>query len=221
MLVLCDFDGTISVEDVTNLVLDKFTGTGWRTKILPRYHAGQINHFDIMSLSYADLSIPPDELRAFYKAVPIRPHFNDLVDLCKVRGWPLVIVSGGLHFYIKDFLPPELPIHSYLGEFDEEAKVWRVSRPDWPVVESGEDFKVRVFEELRLQYPDAGPSVFIGDGQNDFKVASHTDFIFAVKGKQLARMCQEAHQPHTEFDDFAVVVDGLIQEGEKEKSDGK
>ena len=30
MLILCDFDGTITTEDVTNLMMDHFTGTGWR-----------------------------------------------------------------------------------------------------------------------------------------------------------------------------------------------
>ena len=209
MLVLCDFDGTITVEDVTNLILDKFTGPGWRSTILPRYRDGQIGHLDIMQLSYADLATPEATLKEYYKDIPVRPGFPRLVEFCKVQDWPLVIVSGGLDFYIREFLPPDLPFHSYIGEYDPTHPRWEVRRPDWPRVAEGEDFKVRVFEELRDQNHQAGPSVFMGDGLNDFKVANRCDYVFAVRGSRLAQMCVEAGKPSIEFDDFGEVVAGL------------
>ncbi len=212
MLVLCDFDGTITVDDVTNLILDKFTGTGWRKTILPRYHAGEIGHLDIMQLSYADLSTPLPTLEDYYKNIPLRPAFDRLIEFCQVQSWPLVVVSGGLDFYIRAFLPPGLPFHSYLGQYDDHKQVWQVRRPDWPVIEEGQDFKVRVLEELRVQYSQAGPTAFIGDGLNDFAVASRCERVFAVKGRRLAQMCAEAGLPYTEFEHFDQVIEQLTQE---------
>ncbi|HEX2914749.1 MAG TPA: HAD-IB family phosphatase [Chloroflexia bacterium] len=218
MLILCDFDGTITLKDVTNAFLDDFTGQAWREAVLPQYRAGRINHLQVMQKSYANLKTPLTELIEHTKTIPLRPNFDRLVQLCQARDFPLAIVSGGLDFYIKELLPHDLPFYSYLGEFNEAAQAWEVKMPDWPSVNlhNGEDFKVRVLEELRREYSADLPTVFIGDGRNDGPVASHADYVFAVRGSQLARLCAERGQPFTAFEDFAEVIETL-----QEKIDGK
>ncbi len=211
MLILCDFDGTITLEDVTNALLDHFTGRIWRETVLLDYRAGRINHLGVMQGSYAYLKTPLTEVLEFSRQdTQIRPNFEKLVSFCREQNYPLAVVSGGLDFYIKEFLPPGIPFHSYLGAFDEAEGVWRVNLPDWPQVDiSKEDFKVRVLEELRREHPADVPAVFIGDGRNDGPVAQHADLVFAVRGSYLTRICAERGQPFIEFEDFAEVIAAL------------
>lgn len=208
MLVLCDFDGTITLKDVTDVIADEFTGTTWRDTILPPYQAGQLSHLEVMRLIYADLHTPYPDLVAFYQTAIVRAGFEKLVDFCQSQNYPLIVVSGGLDFYLKDLLPATVPFHSYVGEWDANVQNWQVRRPDWPVVndQANEDFKVRVLEELVRQHSQSLPTVFIGDGRNDFRVAQVADWVFAVKGSRLAQMCGEVGKACTEFEDFTEVI---------------
>ena len=98
MLILCDFDGTITTEDVTNLLLDHFTGTGWREEVLPGYWAGEFNHFQLMGKLYATLKQKEPELLAAAREVRFRAGFEDFVKYCRANHYTLAVVSGGLDF---------------------------------------------------------------------------------------------------------------------------
>lgn len=206
-LVLCDFDGTYTMQDVTNLIIDHFTGTTWRDQILPRYRAGEIDHLQVMVECYAPLTVPEPELIEYSKAnIKIRPGFELLQAFCQEQGAELIVVSGGLDFYIKAFLPPGVPFYSYTGELKNSS--WMVRRPDWPVMTAEQDFKVRVLEELKLRF-EPSQTIFIGDGFNDFPVAQQADIAFSVAGTRLASLLAANNLPYTEFTNFAQVVDTL------------
>lgn len=211
MLILCDFDGTITTQDVTNLMMDHFTGPGWREAVLPRYWAGEMNHFQLMGELYATLQQPEPELLAVSKEVVFRANFDRLVTYCREKNYSLAVVSGGLDFYIRSLLPSDIPFYSYRGEFDTVGNNWRVHLPEWPQVNlaGGEDFKVRVLEELKRQHPQDHPVVFIGDGRNDGPVARVADQVFAVKGSRLVEVCAARGQKCIEFEDFAEVMAAL------------
>jgi len=207
MLIICDFDGTITLRDVTNLLLDQFTGREWRNLLEP-YRSGQLTHLEIMQQGYLHLKTPLETLLEYAREhVQLRANFAGLVEFCKARGWPLYVVSGGLDFYIKAFLPEEIPFYSYLSDFNE---YWRVRLPETPILDmaAGHDFKVRVVEELQLEHPDQ-PIAFIGDGFNDWQAGSRADYLFTVAGSRLSLMSKAAGKPYTEFTDFAQIVTEL------------
>jgi 2-hydroxy-3-keto-5-methylthiopentenyl-1-phosphate phosphatase len=215
MLILCDFDGTISLKDVTNAIMDHFTGPDWRATLLPDYRAGQISHFQIMSGLYGNLKTPLPELLEFSRqSTRLRSNFDQLVNFCREQNYHLAVVSGGVDFYIRQHLPPDIPFYSYLGQYDEAEQLWRVSLPDWPLVDltAGQDFKVRVLEELRRKYPADTPAIFIGDGFNDGPVAQQADRVFAVRGSNLTKVLRGRGKPFTEFEDFAEIVNALHAE---------
>jgi 2-hydroxy-3-keto-5-methylthiopentenyl-1-phosphate phosphatase len=211
LLILCDFDGTITTQDVTNYLLDHFTGRGWREAVLPRYWAGELNHFQLMQQSYAFLKTAEAELLTVTREVKFRANFENFVAYCREKKYDLSVVSGGLDFYIRSFLPPGLPFYSYRGHFDPAGSNWQVLLPEWPVVNlaGGEDVKVRVLEELKKEHPQDHPVVFIGDGRNDGPVARLADLVFAVKGTKLAEICAARGQKCVEFEDFAEVIAAL------------
>lgn len=208
MIILCDFDGTITLKDVTVAILDHFTGHEWREQ-MKTYRAGELHHFEHMQKLYQRLRQPEEELLDYARQVTkIRASFEQFVQHCEERGWPFVVVSGGVDFYLKAFLPENIPFYCYLGEF--EAGEWELSLPPSPKVDiaSGQDFKVQVIEELKQQNPGK-TVVFIGDGKNDLEAAQEASYVFSVKGSWLSGLCREKNVPHTEFTDFAEITAAL------------
>jgi 2-hydroxy-3-keto-5-methylthiopentenyl-1-phosphate phosphatase len=209
MLVICDFDGTITYKDVTVAMLDHFAGPVWREGI-PAYRAGKLSHFEHMQNLYAYLKVPANELLAYARReTQLRPHFARLTRFCREQKWPFAVVSGGVDFYLKDFLGEEVPFHCYLGDYNE---YWKLELPEWPKIDikAGQDFKVRIIEELQLKHPGL-PTVFIGDGFNDWAAASHADYVFTVADSMLSKICNEKGKSHTDFNDFAEVINALKQ----------
>jgi 2-hydroxy-3-keto-5-methylthiopentenyl-1-phosphate phosphatase len=208
-LLLCDFDGTITLKDVTNLIIDHYTTTDWRETVLPRFWRGEIDHLQVMVEIYAPLKVAETELIDYsLKVTQIRPGFKELYDFCKQADIDLVVVSGGMDFYIKPFLLDGMPYFSYTGELGESG--WSVRRPAVPAVVDGQDFKVQVMEELksRQAYSEV---IFCGDGRNDFPLAQHADTVFSVEGSRLSQLCTESNVPYTNFSDFFQVIAQINQ----------
>jgi HAD superfamily phosphoserine phosphatase-like hydrolase len=203
MLILCDFDGTITMQDVTNLIWDHFIGPSWRGDLLTSYKRGHISHLKIMVDGYKLVRASRQALLEHVRPlVSLRPGFDALRAHCQARDWPLAVVSGGLDFYIEAFLPAGVPFYSYTASFNE---YWEVTPP--PTIEKAEadDFKVAVKKLLKKRHRK-DKVIFIGDGRNDFPVASKADKVFAVRGSMLAQLCRERSVKCEEFDDFSEII---------------
>ena len=61
--ILCDFDGTISVEDVIDSLLDRFGRPGWEA-LEQDWRAGRIGSRECMSGQVALLDVRQEELDA-------------------------------------------------------------------------------------------------------------------------------------------------------------
>ena len=61
--ILCDFDGTIALDDTTDTLLDRFGQPGWE-KLEDDWKAGRINSHDCMAGQVALLDMSRDELDA-------------------------------------------------------------------------------------------------------------------------------------------------------------
>ncbi|HLX60988.1 MAG TPA: HAD-IB family phosphatase [Planctomycetota bacterium] len=202
MLILCDFDGTITLQDVTNLIWDRFIGPSWRGDLLSSYKRGHISHLKIMVDGYKLVREPKYVLMDYVRPlVSLRAGFDALRAHCAARQWPLAVVSGGLDFYIQEFLPAGVPFYSYTAAFNEH---WHVAPPPHIEKAEAEDFKVSVKRLLKKQHRKEHVA-FIGDGRNDFPVASKADKVFAVRHSMLAQLCQERGVACREFDDFAEI----------------
>jgi 2-hydroxy-3-keto-5-methylthiopentenyl-1-phosphate phosphatase len=206
MLVLCDFDGTATTADVTNVLWDRYGMPDWRRRLLPAYRAGLATTLELMDEGWRVITRPEAELiGAARSEIALRDGFLGLADLCDRLGWRLHVVSCGLDWYLKAFLPPTVAFTSYTAVLEDG---WRVRLPPGCVLPTGRDFKIHVMEELRgLRGPE--PTVFIGDGRNDFPVARECDRVFAVRGSTLARLCRGGGIDVVEFESFATVSEAL------------
>ena len=196
--ILCDFDGTIAVEDTTDTLLERFGRPGWET-LEADWRAGRINSRDCMAGQVALLDMSRGELDAHLDARALDPAFAGFVDAAHAHGMHLVVVSDGLDYGIRRILSREhlatLPIvASHLNQAAERR--WTLQFPHASAdcrVGSGncKCARARAAHERTL---------LIGDGASDFCVAEAADFVFA-KGKLIAH-CVANNIAHAAIDNF-------------------
>ncbi|HMM57143.1 MAG TPA: MtnX-like HAD-IB family phosphatase [Rudaea sp.] len=197
--ILCDFDGTIAVDDTTDTLLERFGRSGWEA-LEADWKAGRINSHDCMAGQVALLDMSRDELDAHLDARAIDPAFGEFVDAAHAQGMHIVIVSDGLDYGIRRILAragfESLPIvANHLRQVDERE--WSLQFPHADKacrIGSGtcKCARGRAAHERTL---------LIGDGASDFCVAETVDFVFA-KGK-LIQHCENKNIAHAAIAGFA------------------
>src|SRR5690349_1779247 len=101
--ILCDFDGTISVEDVFDSLLDRYGRAGWE-QLETKWRAGRIGSRACMSGQVALLDVSRDELDTHLAEVRIDHAFPAFVAKVHEQGVPIHVVSDGLDYAIHRIL---------------------------------------------------------------------------------------------------------------------
>ena len=198
ILVQCDFDGTITVEDISFLILDEFTGLAWR-KELDEYLQGKltVNRFNAGAFSRVKASHA--ELVRFVREKSIvRPGFAELLQVCRDKDFRFVIVSNGMAFYIETILQmcgADVEFIAGLAEFSPQGTRAWYPGPEGEPIEEG--FKIAWTNHFLEQ---GYRLVYAGNGISDFAPASKCDYIFAIDG--LITKCREAQIPFVPFGDL-------------------
>jgi 2-hydroxy-3-keto-5-methylthiopentenyl-1-phosphate phosphatase len=200
--ILCDFDGTIAVEDTTDTLLERFGRPGWE-RLEADWRAGRIGSHDCMAGQVALLDMDRAQLDAHLAAQAIDPAFEDFVRAAHAAGAHVEVLSDGLDYAIRSILARNgldfLPITSNRLEADGQRR-WRLAFPNASVacrVASG-TCKCARADAARGRRKHV---LMIGDGASDFCIAETADFVFA-KGK-LAAHCRARGVAHAAIDGFA------------------
>jgi 2-hydroxy-3-keto-5-methylthiopentenyl-1-phosphate phosphatase len=203
ILVQCDFDGTVTVEDASFIMLDAFAGGKWR-EINAEYEAGRITVGRFNSEAFSLVKATRQSLlKSIEGKVHIRPGFEDFAAYCRGNGLRLVIVSNGLDFYIDEILKsiglPDLEFHGSRTEFEDLSVSVTYVGPDG--TELDDSFK----EAYVKRFHDEGYRVvYVGNGSSDFRPARESDYVFATG--TLLKACRKASLGCSAFDDFRDVV---------------
>ena len=203
--ILCDFDGTIALDDTTDTLLARFGRPGWEV-LEADWRAGRIGSRDCMAGQVALLDMSPAELDAHLAQRAIDPAFADFVALARSNGLPIEVLSDGLDYAIHtilrrygfDWLPVTANRLVSCGEAD-----WRLEFPNASAacrVASG-TCKCALAARGRGARKRV---LLIGDGASDFCVAEAADFTFA-KGK-LIQHCRNKDLPHVAISGFGDVL---------------
>jgi 2-hydroxy-3-keto-5-methylthiopentenyl-1-phosphate phosphatase len=206
--ILCDFDGTIALDDITDTVLERFARPGWEV-LEADWRGGRINSHDCMAGQVALLDMDRAEFDAHLAERIIDPAFAAFVKAAHAAGVHLEVLSDGLDYSIRtilaryalDWLPVTANQLESVGE-----REWRLAFPNASAmcrVASG---------TCKCARADAAQAtrkrvLLIGDGASDFCVAAAADFVFA-KGK-LAAHCRAKGIRHAPIDDFADALNLL------------
>lgn len=197
LVILTDFDGTITEVDVGTLIWERLTPPSAET--LRRLAADEIGS----RLAYLETTarVDPAQGVALAQQVAIDPHFKEFSAWAGTQGLPLAVVSDGFTFYIDPILRRE-----GLSHLPVFANEW-VSPGElaWPHGNPACDrcgcCKAAVSRRLR----QAGSQViYLGDGVSDLYAAGHADYIFA-RGR-LARYLEEQGAPYFPLDSFGSVL---------------
>ncbi len=201
-VVQCDFDGTITEEDISFAILEEYADGDWR-RLLREHEAGKISVGSFNRQAFAMVRADHKSLTTLARrAAKIRAGFESMVAVCRRKGFELEVVSNGLDFYIEEILCAVgfkgIPVHAAETKFHPEGLKVRYVTPDGNEVE--DNFK-GAYTSL---YLDSGRRViYMGNGNSDFAPARRCHHIFAT-GTLLTK-CRGSNVNHTGFNDFHEV----------------
>ncbi len=179
-LILCDFDGTISLRDMGYVLVSRFCTGGWRA-IDREFSEGKIGSKE----AYVRIAkiLKGDEqtiLRFIQRHSDIDPYFISFYQYCRAQGIDVKIVSDGLDFYIKAILEAhrlsEIPFYANRSRPKGEERI------DLSFPHTNEECglcgtcKKKIVQMHRKEYDSI---LFAGNGFSDRCAAKEADFVFA------------------------------------------
>ena len=214
MAVLCDFDDTIALQNVAQLLLDHFGHGKWE-ELRQQLRAGEINFRQYQERSFDAVTATREEMYSqAVTEVIVRDGFHEFWEYCRNAGIPVAIASLGLDFYIEAILERESigPIGTYAVEtaFTPEGISYRYPHTWDGCTKWGTCKCVAIWAYRRAGYDIA----YIGDGTSDFCPASKADMVFARS--HLLEKCGSEGVPCREFDDFHQIL-GHLKARENQK----
>jgi 2-hydroxy-3-keto-5-methylthiopentenyl-1-phosphate phosphatase len=206
--VQLDFDGTVTEEDVSFLLLDTYVGPRWR-EYLKDYTSGKVpvgvfnkRVFGMVKAgrkAMTDLVLNSDRVK-------IRPGLPEYADYCSRQGIRNVIVSNGLVFYIKAILKKlglnGFEVYAARSRFYPSGMKVAYIGPEGTEMEVG--FKEAYTRLLKEKGYDV---IYVGNGASDIFAARQAGHIFAID--ELLKRCRREKVPCLPFNDFFDIIKGL------------
>jgi 2-hydroxy-3-keto-5-methylthiopentenyl-1-phosphate phosphatase len=205
LVVLCDFDGTITIVDTAEWILSKYAHHDWRG-LDKQFEKGEVSLEECLNKQFSNVQVSKNQvLKDLENVVVFRQGFKDFVEYCRHRGIPIVIVSAGLDFVIDYFLRK----NGFLGKV-EVCTAKTEEKPEgftfsFPQIFDGpsQNFKPDVVRSYREK---GFKVVFVGDGLADYAAAREADYSFAVQGSNLAGLCKQHGMKCTEMTRFQELI---------------
>jgi 2-hydroxy-3-keto-5-methylthiopentenyl-1-phosphate phosphatase len=205
LAVLCDFDGTITTTDTAEQVLIRFAIGDW-LELDRQLERGELTLEECMRRQFAMVRVPEaDVLAELDGVVQFRPNFPALTSACATSDASFAVVSAGLDFVIRHFLSKmgyDSRLEVYSGHAHFNGRFIEFKFPEL-LERDSRNFKD---DFVRHQKREGKRVIYIGDGLSDLEASHQADFIFAVRGRRLSRLCEEEHLRHVDFDDFREIA---------------
>ena len=153
MIIQCDFDGTITMNNVSVVLRERFASSEWQ-EVESDYLHGRLTVEQSNGQQYALIKETKETLQEYARQkVEVRPGFLPFVEHCRANGIRFVIVSSGLDFYIEAVLSNigalDLELHCARASFGEDGIGVTYLDPEGNIIEEG--FKKRYLTWLRSQ----------------------------------------------------------------------
>jgi len=207
-LILCDFDGTVSLRDMGYVLLNQFSSGDWKA-IDRDFSNGKIG--SRMAYSRIEKIIQGDQesvLHFVRSHSDIDPCFVSFYRYCREQGIDVKIISDGLDFYIQTLLElhhlSEVPFYANRTRFHSGDRM----EFSFPFLnkECGlcGTCKKKLVQEHRNNYDSI---LFVGNGRSDRCAAHEADFTFAKD--PLYSYCIEHNLTCHSFESFAEILSDL------------
>ncbi len=204
MLFIIDFDGTLSVKDTIDDMLEHFADPSWED-IEQSWLNGDINAVECMTQQVRMVKTDNITLEGFFRGIQLDatfiPFYKHISRFAKVA-----IVSDGLDHAVKvamrNAAMPDIPVYANHLHFTPNGL--DISFPNKVEGCAGGNGTCKCAIARNLALNANGPTVLIGDGKSDACLAGRADIVFA-KGS-LIKYCEKNNIPHFKFQTFADVL---------------
>ena len=199
MIIQCDFDGTITRNNLSVLLRENFAHGDWQ-KIDSDYLHGHLTVEQSNKLQFVLIKEPEEKLQEFVRQhIEVKPGFLEFVDYCQESAIPFVIVSSGLDFYIETVLAeigmPDLELHCGQTSFGNDGIIVSYHDPEGNIINEG--FKKRYLTSLKKRGKNI---IYIGDGLSDLEAARDANHVFATR--HLLELLTVESVLYSAFSDF-------------------
>lgn len=202
-LIQCDFDDTVTLGDISFVLLDEYAGPEWR-RLWNVHQRGEMTVGRFNELAFGLVKAGRQEMLDFIAdKTTVRPGFREFVDMSRHKNFRLVIVSHGLDFYIAEILRG-----LGIGDVEYHAAETRIDPTGLKVRYLGHDGAVvdRDYKSGYAQHflAEGYRVAYIGDGTSDIAPALACHRIFATEGPSdsLLKHCRTHGIACTPFVDF-------------------
>jgi 2-hydroxy-3-keto-5-methylthiopentenyl-1-phosphate phosphatase len=212
VLILVDFDGTITQKDVGAALFNTYSKQQSQ-KIVSQWVKGEISSRECLERECRLINITEAELKNFALRQKIDVKFPAFVDYCKRENHGLVILSDGLDLYIKMILEKyglsEAPFYSNVLNFNNgELSL------EFPFFEKGcgNCGNCKRYHLRRLK-GKTKRVVYIGDGLSDKCAVREADFVFAKN--DLREFCIKSNiknYPYRNFGDITRIFPDVVSQ---------
>ncbi len=218
--IYCDFDGTVTKNDVWINSIGKFINDKEEFgRICDDFYTGRIGTREVNLQQLAlveDFSLV--KFNSYLDKEEIDAHFRDFLEYCRSSEIEICIVSSGLEYYISYILEREKLQIEFFGSrmiWDEENKKLScefIYTDEYCTLCETCKRNILICNTNDLENEI---SVYIGDGVSDYCVSGFADIVFA-KGK-LASYCWKNNITYFDYRDFSDIKKKLIKMSEGNK----
>ena len=210
--ITCDFDGTITVADTVDLLVQRFAPGIWEA-MEESLVSGSLTLTEVMEQEFGNLRVTEREAVAYVlEHARIREGFAEFLDWVTAGRHELIVVSAGIRTLIDPILASVglcgLHVHAGDALFTREGSL--VCFP--PATADCVDLCGHCKRDtIRAHAPFPGPHVYVGDGYSDFCPARDADIVFA-RGSLADHLDGEgvAYHPFEDFLDVLSVLKGPV-----------
>jgi 2,3-diketo-5-methylthio-1-phosphopentane phosphatase len=201
-LILCDFDGTVSIKDTVNrLIRSHISDPYWRYYV-KRYLRGEIGSREVYKAVAPMMRMTRPEFERFVlEHAELDPFFPRFLIWARDNNIDVKIVSDGFDETIRTLFEShgvtELDIISNTLLIGEDGKIEIRSDHFNPACGTCGTCKLNVLRNFRSQYDKI---VLIGDGESDRHAATEADMVLALG--DLFLFCARNGIPAIRIDGF-------------------
>lgn len=199
--MVLDFDGTITLEDSVDVLLERHADARWR-QAEHEWQIGRIGSRACLERQVDCLRAAPEALDATIDGLAVDDSVHDVVAICAARGFRLLIASDGFDRVVRRTLSrigASIPfVANSLVHVGDGRWSLRSATPPDACRTGAANCKCRV---------TAPHTVLIGDGRSDFCVAHRADLVLA-KGR-LATYCERERLSWVDIGDLADAAEFL------------
>ena len=211
--IFVDFDGTVTTEDVVDMVLERFAKKEWKS-VEKDWVEGRIGSRECLARQIDFVFAAENEFLELMGEVKIDPYFISFLKEAKRFSVPVSIVSDGFDLFIEPILNkhlegfPELlsSLPVFCNKLYWTGKGLKAIFAGRGCEHGCANCKPLVMKKASLP---GEKIVFIGDGLSDRFAAETTDLTFA-KGR-LLKFCEDNHIPHIKYSGFKEITEWLLK----------